>query len=263
MTVCIGALSRASQRYVCVSDFFVTEGASVAYESEVMKAIFAANGWVVAFSGSVSNWTGLREWMRLNEPADLLSLSEAQAFVQEGYEHERNRTRDAHLVRYGLKSSTFESGGPDRLGPSYESVGYALDAVWDLTLLVGGFHGDVGHIFTLDGMQPPINRTAIGFAAIGSGEAIAHATMSRNYNGNEKASMVSALALQAKFASEISPHVGADTMVFSVPADRSQKILFVNPEGVAPIRALWKARTENYDLQFLREARDMFEQAPL
>ena len=73
--------------------------------------------------------------------------------------------------------------------------------------------------------------------------------------------MVPAMALQAKFAAEASPYVGADTLVYSVPEDRSQKILLLNPEGVAPMHELWKEWTDAADLGFLRDARDLFQNA--
>jgi hypothetical protein len=91
MTVCIGAISRASQRYVCVTDLFLTQGEAVSYEADFIKARFAANGWIGAFAGSCSNWLEVQDWLRLNEPKGLLSLSEAEAFFTEAYEHERLR----------------------------------------------------------------------------------------------------------------------------------------------------------------------------
>ncbi len=250
MTVCIVARCAEDDSFVSVADRMLSYSFTSA-DRMALKKLSVATRWQAMYSAS-DIASVLPIWRQVQQ-ACRQQKSQSFAFVQEAFETayraERERIINGQILsKVKLNLEVYQREGYARLGPDVHAAIYReIDAFKvGLDFLVYGFDDDgMPHIFLVEEPGHIRSLDIEGFGVIGSGWALAHASLlSRDLPVYSKLEMVYRVC-EAKFVAERAPGVGRDTMVaymdkspFGTTAAAFEK--YLDLKEIAAMRRAWE-----------------------
>jgi 20S proteasome alpha/beta subunit len=221
MTTCNAVVCDDGKVIVMVADKLIGVG-FIQSELEITKMQPIHKEWWMLFAGDdLTSVFDIVDYARegLNQN-DAMSIADVQEAVKVAFARKRMENAEAlYLTPIGWDITRFNAEGNNQL-PDFTEIKTKLnDYVLPIELLVAGFDGGRGHIFTLYGYGEnrgiPQRYDIPGFASIGSG-AIASSYMMYYRDLDSKTSVREAMyyALEAKYFAEQASGVGESTDLF-------------------------------------------------
>ena len=246
MTLCVGALVHPDA-YVCVSDMKLTgesEAGSFGQETAFSKTGRVARNWLLSYSGVSSNYMALMTHLDTDVNTDY-TMIEVMGAIKSVYDKQRFAFISDLLAKYCVEPAFFVKSGREAFGdPMYRRIWGEIEDGWQLDCMLGGVDGGNARLMVLNEGGWHYDSVP-GFAAIGIGTATANTVLYRSYDYHCRSiGQTAARLLEAKFTSEVSPHIGGDTTVWVVTPDGAGTLL--DTELVDDIRVCWKDSVETF-----------------
>jgi ATP-dependent protease HslVU (ClpYQ) peptidase subunit len=222
MTICIAAIASVARAIVSVSDTMLANE-NHSHEYGALKVRPLLNDWAVMFAGTPSTYFSLMRrmnaWLaKRNKPRDVLSMKRAIRAAHDG--ELENTINETVLLHLGDTRGAFRRSGrqryPDdvftRLEGEMKDVAQArANDPYGTELLVWGLDnfGDP-HLLFSDSSGKCQDKHEPGFAAIGTGENLAYASLQAHdeFIRSARVGEICYRLQAAKFAAESSVFVG-------------------------------------------------------
>ena len=213
-------------------------------DNALLKAIRLNDQWDLAFAANNLNviWPIVEEAKKRIDPnvlkdgreiADLFAAAYSNILQKEFFQE--------HIARFGYHDfAHFRADGHNDLGHHFDDLCIEL-ARYDIGASFLLFGHDTQRKATLFGIEGPgrvIDHNLLQYAVIGSGQAMAMASLRWPPKINFLLGDTLYRALEAKFSAETATGVGRTTTAILRNADGSVQIL--SREEVEDIRAIWK-----------------------
>jgi hypothetical protein len=251
MTICIAATTGAAlgeSDIVLASDRLLTSLNDSVPGAETLKARKISKTWALMFAGDGDLFLPIYSVIKKkleNTNNDLATVQTAGEDTYRTFFDEQFTAR--YLSRYGISSiSEFRILGLQQFGNKFTEICEAIDQ-FDLgiDLLISGFDVDgVSHIFDVRNPGFATNHDLLGYAAIGTGETMALASLRRKPLPNARDALVYRV-LEAKFSAETAAGVGPTTALFTMRS--SGKDGSINRSRIEKVKKVYKAELNKPD----------------
>jgi hypothetical protein len=264
VSVCIAALCEQSRCIVAVSDKKVSFGQFSA-EHAVLKTEPVWRDNMVLFAGNdVSHATPIIDdafetlfegWQKSKKPTgrrQRVPTTNIADAIDAAFQKRLLRCIETAVLRpFGYTVATFKKNGRKECSEEqHAEICRKIDAVHldGLTIMLAGFSANgEGHIWTIDGINPPHNYDRFGAWAIGSGAKAALSMLSFYQSAQLihirscSVAHMAYCALTAKFMAESASDVGSSTFV-TVTRQRTAEtkgIEFIHEPSIGKVREQW------------------------
>ena len=259
MTIIIAAKTIPPDYIVTVSDRMISRGGMVqATDNATVKTRRIAESWGLMFSATNANLFLPIMKQTCNELGDFkqrYSVETVTEAVSQAYIKIFDKlVTSTYLAQFDYNSiSNFRSNGLKELGPEITERIFNTINQFDVgvSLLGYGFDADdQPHIFQVESPGVVIDHDLLGYAAIGSGETMAEASLCRKHLTGDFESTIYRL-LEAKFCAETAPGVGRSTTVVTMNAKGETGWITSRAHGspgeIEQIRSIWEETLRDPD----------------
>jgi hypothetical protein len=219
-----------------------------------LKARALAKNWGVMFAGEITYAENvIDEAQRLLSQETVTAKKAATAMTQSYQSVRRARLEEQYLGTYGWTMQQFLEQGPDVPSPTHRQ--YLLDSFdrYDLgcQFLVAGFSAHDSQfptIFEVDNPGIYVDRSIVGYAAIGSGANSAITYLASHSQQNIDPLWISLYnAIAAKRVGERAPGVGNETtaLILSRGQDHPEDVRWLQQEEATAINDIWEKEEAN------------------
>lgn len=235
MTTCVAAICEDGNAIVLVADKMIGVG-YIESELEITKMRPIHKNWWILFAGDdLTPVFDIVDYANAGIGNGSASIGDVQEAVKVAFARKRMEEAEAlYLTPIGWTIETFNKDGSDKLADFEQIKSKIEDYSLSVQLLVVGFDGSRGHIFSLYGYGEkrgiPQRYDIPGFDSIGSG-ATAATLMMYYRDVSPKMTVREAVyyALEGKYFGEQASGVGASTDLFVARANKD--LLQINDEN--------------------------------
>lgn len=232
MTCCVAALCEEGKTLVLVADKMVGIG-FVEAEPQIKKLRKIHRDWWVLFAGEdITPVFDIIDYAKTAIAQDsTATLQSVKNAVEAAFERKRRELAVARFLRpIGWDLDSFNAGGHNSLVDGAQIQANIRDYELPIEMIVAGFEGEAGHIFTITGYGEtrgnPSRCDIPGFVAIGSGSTAALYMMYyRNLSPKNLLREALILAVEAKYFGEQASGVGESTDVYVVEPEGKEIML--------------------------------------
>jgi hypothetical protein len=250
VTICIAAATKsgmADGHIVTVSDRMISATDDSVQATEALKARKISKTWALMFEGDGNLFLPIVAEIKkkFGDFDKVHDFATVQSTVCEVYRTMLDiQCSSEYLSRYGLASiSEFRKFGLSNFGEKFYDICKWIDG-YDLriNILIYGFdQNGLPHIFDISNPGVVTNHDLLGYAAIGSGETMAMASLRRKQLPYDLNKVVYRL-LEAKFSAETASGVGESTTLFTMRSDGKDKSIGYG--SIGEIKKIWKRELE-------------------
>jgi hypothetical protein len=251
VTIGIAARTADNSCIVTVSDRRISfEDAVPSIDSAIHKDWFVGRHWGALFATNETSFA-LPVIQRANSLLVSRGLRDSYADIREAMCDGYAALRNEYITRQFLKPlgiasvDQFRKEGPSTLGRKlFWSLARKIqnEPFGDTTFLVYGYDEsakNASHLFEVKNPGTAFDLTQMQYFAVGSGAAIAMASLNLRPVAHLSGAQLIYRALEAKFAAESSSAVGRSTSV--IIANRGEPTAFLSFATIERIRALWES----------------------